>query len=58
MRSGEILGIAGLLGSGRTELLRAIFGADPVDGGTIEIDGGRVAAGQPAARPSRPGSGC
>jgi rhamnose transport system ATP-binding protein len=39
VRSGEILGIAGLLGSGRSELLRAIFGADPVEGGTIHIDG-------------------
>jgi ABC-type sugar transport system ATPase subunit len=47
VRSGEILGIAGLLGSGRTELLRAIFGADPVDGGSIEVDGVRVAPGSP-----------
>ena len=47
VRSGEILGIAGLLGSGRTELLRAIFGADPVDGGHIEVDGERVAGGSP-----------
>ena len=36
---GEILGIAGLAGAGRTELLRAIHGADPVDAGTIEVDG-------------------
>ena len=39
VRAGEIVGIAGLAGSGRTELLRAIHGADPVDGGEIEIDG-------------------
>jgi ABC-type sugar transport system ATPase subunit len=39
VRSGEILGVAGLLGSGRTELLRAIFGADPVAGGRVEVDG-------------------
>ncbi|MGE5583891.1 MAG: sugar ABC transporter ATP-binding protein [Bacillota bacterium] len=32
---GEVLGIAGMLGSGRSELLRAIFGADPFDGGEI-----------------------
>ena len=36
---GEVLGIAGLVGAGRTELVRAIFGADPVDGGTIVVDG-------------------
>jgi ribose transport system ATP-binding protein len=39
LKRGEILGIAGMLGSGRTELLRALFGADPVDGGTITING-------------------
>ena len=42
VRKGEILGLAGLLGSGRTETARAIFGADPVDGGAIELDGKRV----------------
>lgn len=39
LREGEVLGIAGMLGSGRTELLRAIFGADKPDSGTISIDG-------------------
>jgi ribose transport system ATP-binding protein len=47
VRAGEILGIAGLVGSGRTELLRAIFGADPVEGGRVLIDGKPVAARQP-----------
>jgi rhamnose transport system ATP-binding protein len=47
VRAGEIVGIAGLLGSGRSELLRAMFGADPVDGGHIEVDGERVAPGSP-----------
>jgi ABC-type sugar transport system ATPase subunit len=47
VRAGEILGIAGLLGSGRTELLRALFGADPVQAGHIEVDGERVAPGSP-----------
>jgi ribose transport system ATP-binding protein len=39
LRAGEVLGIAGLLGSGRTELARAIFGADPIHGGQIYIKG-------------------
>lgn len=39
VRKGEILGIAGLVGSGRTELARAIFGADPISSGSIEVDG-------------------
>jgi ribose transport system ATP-binding protein/rhamnose transport system ATP-binding protein len=47
VRSGEILGIAGLLGSGRSELLQAVFGADPVSGGTVEVDGRRVSPGSP-----------
>jgi ABC-type sugar transport system ATPase subunit len=47
VRSGEILGIAGLLGSGRTELLRAIFGADGCEGGTIEVDGKKIKCGDP-----------
>lgn len=42
LRRGEILGIAGLLGSGRTELLRCIFGADRMTAGVIHIDGTRT----------------
>ena len=41
VHAGEILGIAGLQGSGRTELARAIFGADPFERGTLELDGER-----------------
>jgi ribose transport system ATP-binding protein len=39
VRPGEIVGLAGLLGSGRTELARAIFAADPIEGGEIRYDG-------------------
>lgn len=39
LRRGEILGFAGLIGAGRTETARAIFGADEVQSGTIEING-------------------
>ncbi|MFB9328659.1 sugar ABC transporter ATP-binding protein [Paenibacillus aurantiacus] len=41
IRPGEIVGIAGLMGSGRTELLRTIFGIDPMDSGEIRINGKR-----------------
>ncbi len=39
LRSGEILGFAGLVGAGRTELARAIFGADRMDAGRVVLDG-------------------
>jgi len=39
LRRGEILGLAGLVGSGRTELARAIFGVDPLQGGAIRLEG-------------------
>jgi simple sugar transport system ATP-binding protein len=39
LRQGELLGLAGLLGSGRTEAARLLFGADKADSGTITIDG-------------------
>jgi ribose transport system ATP-binding protein len=42
VRAGEIVGLAGLQGSGRTELARALFGADPIQSGTVEVDGKRV----------------
>ena len=39
---GQILGFAGLVGAGRTETMRAIFGADPIDGGKVYIHGKEV----------------
>ena len=39
LHKGEVLGFAGLIGSGRTELMRAIFGADPILSGEIKIEG-------------------
>ncbi len=39
VHKGEIVGLAGLLGSGRTELVRTIFGADRAESGTITVDG-------------------
>jgi ABC-type sugar transport system ATPase subunit len=42
LRGGEVLGLAGLLGSGRTELLRAIFGLDPIDSGQIIVGDGAL----------------
>ncbi len=40
--NGEVLGFAGLVGAGRTETMRAIFGADPIDGGQVYVHGKEV----------------
>ncbi len=48
VRSGQIVGLAGLLGSGRTETARAVFGADPADAGAIRLMGRAVAPQEPA----------
>lgn len=48
VRTGEILGVAGLIGAGRTEVMRAIFGADPLDGGAVEKNGKTLAIRKPA----------
>jgi simple sugar transport system ATP-binding protein len=50
---GEVVGFAGLLGSGRTELARLLFGADRADSGTVEFEGRPVALHSPAAGLSR-----
>jgi ribose transport system ATP-binding protein len=42
LRAGEIVGLAGLIGAGRTETCRAIFGVDPIDAGKIFVDGREV----------------
>ncbi|MCU1635056.1 MAG: D-ribose transporter ATP-binding protein [Cryobacterium sp.] len=48
LRRGEILGFAGLMGAGRTEVARAIIGADPSETGEIHVAGKPVKIGQPA----------
>ncbi len=47
LRSGEVLGITGLLGSGRTALAKALFGLLPLDSGRIAVDGREVMLGSP-----------
>jgi ribose transport system ATP-binding protein len=48
VRRGEILGIAGLVGAGRTELVRAITGADPIAAGRVTLDGTDITPRKPA----------
>jgi len=47
VRKGEILGFAGLMGAGRTEVMRAIFGADPLESGEVQVHGKPVKIRQP-----------
>ena len=47
LSEGEVLGFAGLLGSGRTELARALTGIDPLEGGRVLLDGDALAPGRP-----------
>ncbi|MFO0912648.1 MAG: sugar ABC transporter ATP-binding protein [Pirellulales bacterium] len=47
VRRGEILGLAGLVGAGRTELAQVVFGLEPADAGTIRIHGQTVRIGDP-----------
>jgi rhamnose transport system ATP-binding protein len=47
LRRGEVLGFAGLVGAGRTDIALALFGVGPPDSGTIELDGDRIDIGSP-----------
>lgn len=47
LRRGEIVGFSGLMGAGRTEVMRAVFGLDPVDYGEIHIDQEKVSINRP-----------
>jgi rhamnose transport system ATP-binding protein len=53
LRRGEIVGLAGFVGAGRTEVARALFGIDRIDGGRITIDGRRFRPRSPRAALSR-----
>lgn len=46
-KKGEVLGISGLMGAGRTEIMRALFGLDPKDTGEVFIDGKKVEINKP-----------
>lgn len=48
LKKGEILGFAGLMGAGRTEVARAVFGADKIDSGEIYVEGKKVHIKQPS----------
>jgi ribose transport system ATP-binding protein len=50
VRPGEVVGLAGLLGSGRSETAKAIFGALPLDSGTVEVGGTTLTRQTPASR--------
>jgi ABC-type sugar transport system ATPase subunit len=47
VRAGEIVGLAGIIGAGRSELARAVFGAEPADEGVIEVDGRAISPRSP-----------
>lgn len=47
-KKGEVLGISGLMGAGRTEIMRSVFGLDPKDSGEVFIDGKKIEIKNPA----------
>ena len=56
LREGEILGVAGLIGAGRTETLRACFGLDRIEAGSVLVDSRESTHCSPARRLAAPGS--
>jgi ribose transport system ATP-binding protein len=48
LHEGEILGVFGVLGAGRTDFARALFGIDPIDGGEVFLDGRKVEISSPS----------
>jgi rhamnose transport system ATP-binding protein len=53
VRTGEILGLAGLVGAGRSEVVRAVFGVDAYDSGTVRLDGKPLPKGSPSGALAR-----
>ena len=49
VRPGEVVGLAGLLGAGRSETAKAIFGAEPIDSGSVRMEGKDIKTGSPGA---------
>jgi ribose transport system ATP-binding protein len=49
VRAGEVVGLGGLVGAGRTEVLRLVLGVDRPDAGTVSVDGDALPPGRPAA---------
>ena len=49
VRPGEVVGLAGLLGAGRSETAKAIFGAEPLDSGSVRMEGKDIKTGSPGA---------
>ena len=49
VRSGEVVGLGGLLGAGRSETVKAILGGQPIDHGTVQVSGKPIRTGSPAA---------
>ncbi|SFT84224.1 rhamnose transport system ATP-binding protein [Geodermatophilus amargosae] len=49
VRAGEIVALAGLVGAGRSEIVRAVFGIDPYDAGSVRVSGKALKKGDPAA---------